>query len=48
MDFCRQLLYIAKKRGDITKLQAFVYDAFDYIEQIHAVGGHNDNKKTYQ
>ena len=48
MDFRGQLLYIAQKKGDITKPQAFIYDAFDHIERIHAVGGHNSYKKTYQ
>lgn len=37
-----------KKKGDITKPQAFVYDSFDYIERIHAAGGHNEYKKTFQ
>lgn len=48
MDFCGQLLHITQKKGDIIKLQAFVYDTFDYIEWIYAVGGHNGYKKTYQ
>lgn len=39
---------MARKKGDITKPQAFVYDAFDYIERIHAAGGHNEYKKTFQ
>ncbi len=32
----------------MTKLQAFVYDVFNYIERIHAVGGHNVYNKTFQ
>ena len=43
-----QLLHIAQKKGDITKPQAFVYDAFDYIKRIQAAGGHNGYKKTFQ
>lgn len=41
MDSYRQLLYIAHKRRDIIKSQAFVYDKFDHIEWIHATRGHN-------
>ena len=48
MDSRGQLLHIAQKKGDITKPQAFIYDAFDHIERIHAAGGHNGYKKTYQ
>ena len=29
-------------------MQAFVYNAFDYIEQIHTEKGHNSYKKTFQ
>ena len=29
-------------------LQAFVHDAFNYIERIHADGGHNGYKMMYQ
>lgn len=36
------------KKGDITKPQAFAYDTFDQIERIHAAGGHNGYKKTFQ
>ena len=39
---------MAQKKGDITKPQAFVYDAFDHIERIHAAGGHKGYKKTFQ
>ncbi len=46
MDSRGQLLHIAQKKGDITKPQAFIYDAFDYIERIHAAGGHNGYKKN--
>lgn len=35
-----------KKR--VRKPQAFVYDAFDHIERIHAASGHNGYKKTFQ
>lgn len=48
MDSRGQLLHIAQKKGDITKPQAFIYDTFDHIERIHAAGGHNGYKKTYQ
>lgn len=48
MDSRGQLLHIAYKRRDITKPQAFVYDAFDHIEQIHAAEGHNGYKETFQ
>ena len=43
-----QLLHVAQKKGEITKPQAFVYDAFDFIEKIHAARGHNGYKKTFQ
>lgn len=32
----------------ITKLQAFVYNTFDYIKQIYIAGGYNSYKKTNQ
>lgn len=37
-----------QKKGDIIKLQAFVYDAFDHIKRIHVAGGYNGYKKTFQ
>lgn len=43
-----QLLHVAQKKGDISKPQAFVYDAFDNIERIPAASGHNGYKKTFQ
>ena len=43
-----QLLHLAQKKRDMIKPQAFVYDAFDYIETIHSVGGHNVYKNTFQ
>ncbi len=43
-----QLLHVGLKKGDITRPQAFVYDAFDIIARVHAAGGHNGYKKTYQ
>ena len=48
MDSRGQLLHIAQKKGDITKPQAFIYDAFNHIKRIHAAGGYNGYKKTYQ
>ena len=48
MDSRKQLLHVAQKKGDITEPQAFVYDAFDYIERIHTTRGHNGYKKTFQ
>ncbi len=41
-----QLLNMAQKKRDITKLQVFVYDVFDHIERIHSAGGHNGYRKT--
>ena len=43
-----QLLHDGLGKRDITRPQAFVYNAFDIIAQIHAAGGHNWYKKTYQ
>ena len=34
--------------GDITKPQAFIYDAFDHIKRIHVEDGHNDYQKMFQ
>lgn len=48
MDSQGQLLYIALKNRDITKLQVFIYNIFNYIKQIHAIKGYNGYKKTYQ
>ncbi len=48
VDSKKQLLNVAPKKRDITKPQAFVYDAFDHIKKVHADGGHNSYKKTYQ
>ena len=51
-EFCvnshRDLLHLAQKKGNITKSQAFVYNAFDYIERINTAGGHNGHKKAFQ
>ena len=48
MDSRRQILHVAQKNGDIIKPQAFVYDAFDYIQRIYTAEGHNSYKKTFQ
>lgn len=32
----------------MTKPQAFVYNAFDHINRIHTLEGHNRYKKTFQ
>lgn len=45
MEFQGQLLYIVQKKRDISKLQGFFYDVFDYIEQIYIVEDHNGYKK---
>ena len=51
-EFCvnsrRQLLHVTQKKKDITKPQAFIYNAFDFIERIYTAGDHNGNKKTFQ
>ena len=43
-----QLRYVGLRKRDITRPQAFVYDAFDIIAQIYGTEGHNGYKKTYQ
>ena len=43
-----RLLHVGLRKEDITRPQAFIYDAFDIIARIHDTGGHNGYKKTYQ
>ncbi len=37
-----------QKKRDITKPQTFLYDVFNHINRIYAVGGHNGYKETFQ
>ncbi len=48
VDFRRILLHVAQKKRDITKPQAFLYDALNHIQRIYTTGGHNSYKKTFQ
>ena len=41
-----QLLHLSLRKKDITQPQAFVYNAFDIIAQIHGTGENNGYKKT--
>ncbi len=41
----RQLLNVAKKKEDITKPQALLYDAFDHIKRINARVGTTVTKR---
>lgn len=36
------------QKGDVTRPQAFVCNAFDITPQIHAAKNHNGYKKTYE
>lgn len=47
IDLRGQLLHMAQKKRDITKPQAFVYNAFDYIKRIHTADGHDSYKRTF-
>ena len=40
-------LHVGSRKEDITRSQAFVYNAFDIIARIHGTRGHNGYKKTY-
>lgn len=44
----QQFLHITQRKKDISKLQACIYDGFDYIEKIYYVRGDNSYIKTFQ
>lgn len=42
--FWKTVTIYSAKKGDITKLQAFVYNAFDYIKRIYVIKNHEGYK----
>ena len=43
-----EVLYVGLRKRDITRPQAFVYNAFDVIARIHGTGKNNRYTKIYQ
>ena len=47
MDFQGQLLYIAQKKRNITKILVFIYNKFNYIKWIYTIKGCNSYNNIY-